>query len=64
MFAVLDELIGPLSGHIGNILRQPISDPDDQRAHLETKKAYLALLNSVVSSKLQRVLVSERERVV
>ncbi|SJL09633.1 probable Exportin-T [Armillaria ostoyae] len=60
VFAVLDELIGPLSGHIGNILRQPISDPDDQRAHLETKKAYLALLNSVVSSKLQRVLISER----
>ncbi|KAK7033114.1 Exportin-T [Favolaschia claudopus] len=62
LFTVLDELIAPLSAHINGILAQPISGTDDQRAHLETKKAYLALLSTIVASKLQLIFMSERNR--
>lgn len=60
MYDVLDQLIGPLSTHINVILSQPISGTDDQRAHIETKKAYLALLNNIIASQLQRIFISER----
>ncbi|KAF8183925.1 armadillo-type protein [Pholiota molesta] len=60
MFDVLDQLIGPLSTHITSLLSQPITGTDDQRAHVETKKAYLALLNSIMASKLQGIFISER----
>ena len=60
MHDVLDQLIGPLSTHINVILSQPISGTDDQRAHIETKKAYLALLNNIIASQLQRIFISER----
>ncbi|TFK40342.1 KapM protein [Crucibulum laeve] len=60
MFDVLDQLIGPLSTHITALLSRPISGTDDQRAHVETKKAYLALLNNVMASKLQGIFTSER----
>ncbi|KAF7330559.1 Exportin-T [Mycena venus] len=56
-----DELISPLSAHITGLLTQPVSGTDDQRAHFETKKAYLALLNNVLASKLQTVFISEPE---
>jgi len=59
MFDVLDELIGPLSAHITTVLSQPISGTDDQRAHNETKKAYLALLNNIMASKLQATFISD-----
>lgn len=62
MFDVLDQLIGPLSTHINELLSQPITGTDDQRAHVETKRAYLALLNNIMASKLQGIFVSERER--
>ncbi|KAJ7756382.1 armadillo-type protein [Mycena maculata] len=62
LFAVLDELIGPLSAHITGLLAQPISGTDDQLVHVETKKAYLALLNNVLASKLQGVFISEKNR--
>ncbi|KAJ7650297.1 armadillo-type protein [Roridomyces roridus] len=62
LFPVLDELIGPLSAHITRLLTQPISGTDDQRAHAETKKAYLALLNNILASKLQGVFISEKNR--
>ncbi|KAF8206454.1 armadillo-type protein [Mycena galopus ATCC 62051] len=58
LFAVLDELISPLNAHITGLLTQPISGTDDQRAHLETKKAYLALLNVLVA-KLPTIFISE-----
>ncbi|PPQ68668.1 hypothetical protein CVT25_012322 [Psilocybe cyanescens] len=60
MFDVLDQLIGPLSTHINELLSQPITGTDDQRAHVETKKAYLALLNNIMASKLQSIFISER----
>ncbi|KAH9949908.1 ARM repeat-containing protein [Amylocystis lapponica] len=60
MFDVLDQLIGPLSTHINGILSQPVTGTDEQLAHVDTKKAYLALLNNIVASKLHRVLISER----
>lgn len=61
MFDVLDQLIGPLSSHINDLLSQPINGTDDQRAHVETKKAYLALLNNIMASKLQGIFISERK---
>ena len=60
MFDVLDQLIGPLSAHISSLLSQPISGTDDQRAHADTKKAYLALLNNIMASQLQGIFISER----
>ncbi|KIK63100.1 hypothetical protein GYMLUDRAFT_72336 [Collybiopsis luxurians FD-317 M1] len=60
MFDVLDELVGPLTTHISATLSQPISGSDDQIAHWDTKKAYLALLTSVISAKLQGVFISPR----
>lgn len=60
MFEVLDQLIGPLSAHITSILSQPASGTDDQLTKSETKKAYLALLNTVMASKLHGVFTSER----
>lgn len=61
MFNVLDELVGPLTSHISTTLSQPISGTDDQRAHVETKKAYLALLTSIVAARLQGVFISPSE---
>ena len=61
MFDVLNELIGPLSAHIIGILSQPVSGTDDELSHAEIKKAYLALLNNVVSSKLHGIFISDRE---
>ena len=61
MFVVLDQLIGPLNAHIAAILIQPISGTDDQNAHNETKKAYVALLNNIMASKLQGIFISDRK---
>lgn len=61
MFDVMDQLIGPLNNHITDILSQPITGTDDQRAHMETKKAYLALLNNIMAANLPTVFISERE---
>ncbi|KAJ7066937.1 armadillo-type protein [Mycena amicta] len=63
LFSVLDELISPLSAHITGFLAQPITGTDDQRVHLETKKAYLALLNAILNSKVQSVFTSERNQI-
>ncbi|TFK28112.1 KapM protein [Coprinopsis marcescibilis] len=60
MFDVLDKLIGPLHAHIMTILSQAASGTDELRAHLETKKAYLNLLNAVVNSRLEGIFTSER----
>ncbi|KAF5382216.1 hypothetical protein D9615_004331 [Tricholomella constricta] len=60
MFDVLDQLIGPLSTHITALLSQPISGTDDERAHIDTKKAYFTLLNNIMSNKLHDIFTSER----
>ncbi|KAJ3999466.1 armadillo-type protein [Lentinula boryana] len=60
MFNVLDELVGPLTAHISFTLSQPISGSDEQRMHVDIKKAYIALLTSVMNAKLQGVFISPR----
>jgi hypothetical protein len=60
MFDMLDELIGPLSLRIIELLAQPVVGTDDQLQHNETKRGYLGLLNGIVSAKLQRVFLSDR----
>lgn len=59
MLDVLDQLIGPLSAHINGILAQPVNGTDDQTMHNDTKRAYLGLLTSIISSKLHTVFVSD-----
>ncbi|KAF8227304.1 ARM repeat-containing protein [Tricholoma matsutake] len=60
MFDVLDQLIGPLSAHITAFLSQPVSGTDDERSQIDTKKAYLALLNSIMTAKLDGIFTSDR----
>ncbi|PFH52965.1 hypothetical protein AMATHDRAFT_55850 [Amanita thiersii Skay4041] len=60
MFDVLDQLIGPLVMHITDMLSQPISGTDDHRAHIDTKRAYLGLLNAIMIARLEGVFTSER----
>ncbi|KAF8638342.1 hypothetical protein AX17_002362 [Amanita inopinata Kibby_2008] len=60
MFDVLDQLVGPLSMHITSLLSQPITGTDDQRAHIDTERAYLGLLNAVMIARLEGVFTSER----
>lgn len=57
---MLDQLIGPLSSHINNLLSQPVTGTDDQLTHIDTKRAYLTLLNTVITSKLHGIFTSER----
>ena len=59
MLDVLDQLIGPLSTHINGILSQPVTGTDDQVVQVDTKRAYLALLISVISSKLHTIFISD-----
>ncbi|KAH9903044.1 ARM repeat-containing protein [Cubamyces lactineus] len=59
---VLDQLIGPLSAHINGILAQPVTGTDDQVTHTDTKRAYLGLLTSIISSKLHTVFISDRNK--
>ncbi|KIJ50979.1 hypothetical protein M422DRAFT_27087 [Sphaerobolus stellatus SS14] len=61
---VLDELVTPLSSHIVSILSVPINDTNDRQVHMETKKAYLSLLNNIMSTKLHVVFTSERNKAV
>ncbi|KAF8589812.1 ARM repeat-containing protein [Ramaria rubella] len=59
---VLDQLITPLSTHIFSILSLPINGTSDKQVHMETKKAYLALLNNIMVVKLHSVFISERNK--
>lgn len=61
MFDVLDQLIGPLGAHITTLMSQPISGTDDERAQIDTKKAYLAILNSIMASRLHGIFTSDRK---
>ena len=60
MFQVLDELITPLTTHISQLLAEPANGTDDALTHGESKKGYLNLLGSIMTSKLQGVFLSER----
>ena len=59
LFDVMDQLIGPLNLHLSSLLSVPISEMDDERAHFETKKVYLALLNNIMAGDLQGIFTSE-----
>jgi len=56
---VLDQLLTPLTSHIVSILSVPVSDIDRQ-VYMETKKAYLSLLNNIMSTKQYAVFTSNR----
>ena len=58
---MLDELIGPLNVHITELFSQPVTGTDDAVTHVDTKKAYLALLNNIMSSKLHGIFISDRK---
>jgi len=62
LFNVLDELIGPLNAHVTNLMFQPATGTDDILTHSESKRAYLTLLNNIVSSKLAGVFLSDRNK--
>ncbi|KAH7913226.1 armadillo-type protein [Hygrophoropsis aurantiaca] len=62
LFEVLDELIGPLSAHIIQLLSQPISGTDDSVTYTDIKRAYLGLLTSIMSSDLHDIFISERNK--
>ncbi|CAL1716704.1 unnamed protein product [Somion occarium] len=62
MFDVLDQLIGPLSSHIDALLSQPVTGTDDQLTHVDTKRAYLNLLNNIMVAKLYDVFTSPRNK--
>ena len=57
---MLDQLIGPLSAHINGILSQPVTGTDDQVMHVDTKRAYITLLNNIMASKLHGIFTSAR----
>lgn len=58
---MLDELIAPLYHHIASLLAQPIDGTDAKRENIQTKKAYLDVLVSVMTTRLYVVFVSERK---
>ena len=60
LYDVLDQLIGPLVTHTNGVLSQPVSGTDDQVMQLDTKRAYLTLLNSIMTSRLHGIFTSER----
>lgn len=60
LFDVLNQLIGPLVAHTNGVLSQAVTGTDDQVTNMDTKRAYLTLLNSIMSSKLQGIFTSER----
>ena len=59
LFDVLDQLIGPLVAHTNGVLSQPVTGTDDQVMNMDTKRAYLTLLNSIMSSKLHGIFTSD-----
>ncbi|KAH9178275.1 ARM repeat-containing protein [Lactarius sanguifluus] len=62
LFNVLDELIGPLNAHVTSLMFQPATGTDDILTHSESKRAYLTLLNNIVSSKLAGIFLSNRNK--
>ncbi|KAL1668161.1 armadillo-type protein [Schizophyllum commune] len=60
IFDVLDELIGPLTDHIGRIVSQPVQGTDEERDRVETRRALINMFNSTLDSDLQGVFTSSR----
>jgi hypothetical protein len=49
----------PLTNHVSSILSQQVTGTDDKVARVDTKKAFLTFLNTVMSSNLGSVFVSQ-----
>ncbi|CCM00091.1 uncharacterized protein FIBRA_02118 [Fibroporia radiculosa] len=62
MSDVLDQLIGPLSAHMNGLLSQPVTGTDDELTLIDTKRAYLALLNNILVAKLHGIFTSDRNK--
>ncbi|CAG7849531.1 Exportin-T AltName: Full=Exportin(tRNA); AltName: Full=Karyopherin-beta; AltName: Full=tRNA exportin [Serendipita indica DSM 11827] len=60
MQPVLDEVFIPLTTHVSSLIAQPITGTDDKTAHIDTKKAYLTFLNTVMHSNLGTIFISPR----
>jgi len=58
---VLDQLIGPLSERVTELLSQPTTGTDDKLAYADTKKGYMNLLNNVMVNQLHGVFISDSE---
>lgn len=56
---VLVQLVMPLHARTMEILAAPITGTDDRLTHTDTKKAYLAFLNSLMTNKLHGILLAE-----
>ena len=59
MADVLNQLVNPLNARISDLLSSAITGTDDKLTHVETKRAYLTFLISIISNKLHGVLISE-----
>ncbi|KAL5504140.1 LOS1 [Sanghuangporus vaninii] len=59
MSDVLNQLVMPLHARIMELLASPITGTDDRVTHGDTKRAYLAFLNSILSNRLHAILISE-----
>lgn len=59
---VVDQMIAPLTNHVTASLAQPITGTDDKVTRLETKKEFLNFLNSVMTTRIGGIFVSESEQ--
>jgi exportin-T len=50
--------MAPLASHVSNLISQPITGTDDKMNRIDTKKAYLNFLNTIMTSNLGAVFVS------
>ncbi|KAG8854340.1 pre-tRNA nuclear export protein [Serendipita sp. 405] len=57
---VLDEILMPLTTHISTVISQFVTGTDDSVARMDTKKAYLTFLNTIMSSHLGSIFVSQQ----
>ncbi|KAI0033548.1 ARM repeat-containing protein [Vararia minispora EC-137] len=62
LFGVLDDLFTPLSVHISGLMSQPVTGTDDALSRGETKRTYITFLANMLSSKLQGVYLSNRNK--
>jgi len=62
IYDVLDELVTPLHNHMSNLVAQPIDGTDAKLESVQTKRAYLELLVSVMTGRLFVVFVSPRNK--
>ncbi|KIM27530.1 hypothetical protein M408DRAFT_329975 [Serendipita vermifera MAFF 305830] len=57
--AVLEEVFAPLTTHVSSVIAKPITGTDDKVVHVDTKKAFLSFLSTIMSSNLGGIIVSQ-----